>query len=404
LVPGVRGLSSEGGLSYTRCATPFSTNDITVIDTPAINGLSTEKMDHNLWISQAFNHHDISSLFLVVAADVRIPSTLKDLKELLDRFEDLEDIICPIITKTDTVSWSEKEFMGFLKSELGIEKAVFTNKEIAKDELTTRLLAGCSNPRKISVDSDTFLKYFPIGDNNRKINGIIRRESTRFAKILTEFQVQLPSFPDGPKRTDLVFEFQAYMNEEIIHARRKLEGEFDWNNIGPEFENAAGHVAHLVAQLKNTLFSVRTLALEYQSRHGVAELRRCPHCGYVWGLVTGCTGLTKCGNLPSMVDIQSNRAAEYAHFLFLVTESGNEIKLSISEKAEKTTITKSQTSQGVGCGQPITWTEMAPVPVPQEFRMLPVVSVDDVTSLSEPKRETWKEYFGNKIRSIRYRS
>ena len=119
----------------------------------------------------------------------------------------------------------------------------------------------------------------------------------------------------GKDLIDLAFEFQAYMTDEIVEAQKRLSEKNDFTFCGDDAANEAGHVANMVNQLRMVVYDIRTKCLGYQSEHGVAELRKCPHCGLIWTKVEGCEGDTTRGNRPNAVnDFRDPSYAELAPF------------------------------------------------------------------------------------------
>ena len=73
---------------------------------------------------------------------------------------------------------------------------------------------------------------------------------------------------------DLVFEFQAYMTDEIAQAQKRISEKNKFTFCGDGAANEAGHVANMVNQLRAILFHIRTECREYQSAHGVSEIAK----------------------------------------------------------------------------------------------------------------------------------
>ena len=113
---------------------------------------------------------------------------------------------------------------------------------------------------------------------------ITAKEVEAFRDLKDIFNAQINAFNDKD-RVDLVFEFQAYMEQQIIVAQQSMSQKANFTFMGDNSANEAGHVANMTNQLRAILHSIRIQALGYHSDHGVNDLRQCPHCGLKWAKV-----------------------------------------------------------------------------------------------------------------------
>merc|ERR1739838_807256 len=122
----------------------------------------------------------------------------------------------------------------------------------------------------------------------------------------------------------MIFEFQAWMHQEIFEAQKRVSNSNSFSFSGPQMANEAGHIANMTNQLKIVLFDLRVECLGQATGHGIDELRKCPHCGLVWAKIVGCDGATTCGEQVGSFD---NRNGVMATFSF----SWNSPNLSINK-------------------------------------------------------------------------
>jgi len=238
----------------------------------------------------------------------------------------------------------------------------------------------------LTITSDNFLKYFKINNNNFKILKSVREEVSKFKTIHRDFVNEIGNY-SGQEQVDLVFEFQAFMREEVIQAQKRVSRINNFTFMGDAMANEAGHIANLTNQLAAALFEVRTMALGYQSQSGISDLRKCPHCCQVWAKLEGCDGATTCGNKPSDFD---GRSSVFANFQF----SFDGMKLQITRAGTRCSASASCSSGGnAGCGRPIAWRDMSPVQVPAEFNVSTIVTTDDLSLIPERKKRSWTSYY-----------
>merc|ERR1719320_1877691 len=252
--------------------------------------------------------------------------------------------------------------------------------------LTADIMRICKQPHDITVDSENFLKMFKINDKNIKILRSVKKEIADFETMRQDFYHAKDNFSPS-EQIDLFFEFQAWLNNEIIEAQKRVAGTNSFEFAGKKIANEAGHIANMTNKVKATLLDIRTQCLGYQANCGVTDLRRCPHCGLVWAKIAGCDGNTTCGNLMKSRD---NRYGELATFS-LQFQNGHLNIWRSGSKAVGSSPSSQQT--GVGCGKTINWKEMAPVPLPPEFTEAAIASVDDVKLLPCQAKASWDNTF-----------
>lgn len=225
-----------------------------------------------------------------------------------------------------------------------------------------------------------------------KILKSVNDEVSGFRIMKQFFEAHLASLRARQDQVDLVFEFQAYMTNQIIEAQKRVSAHNGFTFMGDSgtIANEAGHIANLSNQLRAVLFDIRTMALAYQSDAGVWQLRKCPHCGEIWAKIAGCDGSTTCGHRMMAPESRFTTMSTF-NFHF----DGK--KLTISKTGSKV-IQDNAAACGKGkvCGQRITWSQMAPVPVPEEFRVTPAsVNTEDIAVLPQRNKRCFDQAYSS---------
>ena len=222
------------------------------------------------------------------------------------------------------------------------------------------------------------MKIFKIHNSHRKILQSTSDEVKNFLEKKKAFDEARKAF-SGKDLVDLVFEFQAYMTDEIVQAQKRISERNKFTFYGDGAANEAGHVANMVNQLRMVLYDIRTACVAYQSEHGVSELRKCPYCSTIWTKVEGCEGDTTCGSRPSTAnDLRDSAYSVLGTFSFRWLANG---KLEITKSGDKTVKRVIKSSLAIGCGKTINWKEMATVSVPSEFSEMVKVGTSDIRVL-----------------------
>ena len=389
------GRSSNSKESFTKDSEVFWVRDgsLIVADTPGSNALK-DKLEHNVHIAGAINFRPVSRIFIVVKAETRIDTVIDNVRKYADRFLELPmDVVGVLVTHMDMVTWGEKEFTRLVDDELGIDMIVFSWITTDHKTLKKSILKTCTETHNLTVDDENFFKLFKIHSNHRKILQSTSDEVKKFDEKKRAFDEARKAFT-GKDLVDLVFEFHAYMTDEIVEAQKRMSEKNNFTFYGDGAANEAGHVANMVNQLRMILYDIRTECLSYQSEHGVSELRKCPHCGLIWTKVEGCEGDTTCGNRPSFVnDFRDPSYAELGTFSFQWLGDGC---FYISKIGRKNIKSEKRSGAHYGCGKSINWKQMATVEVPSEFSKTVKVGTSDIKILP-PSAENFKEKLSGKI-------
>ena len=121
------------------------------------------------------------------------------------------------------------------------------------------------------VDDENFFKFFKLYNNHMKILRCTNDEVKRFSAMKKNFDEARMGFT-GKELVDLVFEFQAYMADQIVEAQKRLSEKNNFTFYGDGAANEAGHVANMVNHLRT--FDIRADCVGFQSEHGVSQLRK----------------------------------------------------------------------------------------------------------------------------------
>ena len=403
-VTGMTGMSSAASTSFTETSDVIISVDgsLMICDTPGTNSI-TDQFSSNLEVARALNFMPVNLLLITVKADIRIESVVKNLREYLERFlpEDFPiELIGFCITHMDTVTWTEDEVTHGLKSKLGIEKVICSFPKKESRTIIQEINDEClkNPPVSINIDSEIFLKLFKINNDEIKILRETRKEVARFEKIKTDFYVQQKRYTEIEQK-DMIFEFQAWMYDEIEEIQKNLSinNNFSFSG-GPEMANEAGHIANLTKQLRQVLRDVRIEAMKYHV-DVVTDFRKCPYCGEIWQKVEGCEGDTQCGNRPSGKWDQVS-GGKMANYLF---SWNKKLQALVTRKIASVSKEIETNCSGVaakqrGCGKTINWSKMAPVKVPSDFYIADHASTEDVKLIPEEHRGTWKNHYDKTLR------
>ena len=358
----VKSRSSAANQSETRTAEVFESKNgkLLICDTPGSNSM-TEQFKHNLHIAHALNFEPVSCILIVVKADARIDNVIANItKYALGLIpDDLPiELMGVCVTHMDAVLWTTSDILRHMKKELGIESAVFSSVNTTGEILEENLLAECENrqPAVLSIDGEIFLRLFQLSRRDSKVLYEARREVGRFQKMKQDFDRKMDGCA-GQEKFNLVFEFHAYIEDEIVEAQRRLSSNNNFSYTeGPEMASEAGHIANMTYNLRKVIREVSAAAEEYvsQTQEYRVDLRQCPYCSAVWENTEGCSDAKSCGGLPIKTEqILGNGSKDMATYQFTWDTACEKllIKLLPDVHAKKQFV----------CGNEVVWARMKPV-------------------------------------------
>ena len=406
---GVKGRSSNATECFTRSSKAFRVpnGSLIVSDTPGSNSRK-DKLQHNVWIAGAFNFRPVSKVFIVVKAETRMDSVIDNIGKYADNFLEFPtELMGVLVTHMDVVEWTETCFSSAVSEDLGIDSVVYSSRTTSGAKLLHAILATCGERHNLTVDNEKLLKLFKIHNHHQRILRFTNEEVARFRAIKSAFDIERQRYQKmeenvNKDQVDLVFEFQAYMTDEITRAKERMTERCDFNFLGEKAANEAGHVANMANQLRLALYDIRTECLKYHFDQSASELRKCPHCGHVWEKVEGCDGET-CGNRPPAVnDMKDSKYAALSTFTFIWSGGSLRIEKSGQKKVSSNMDPNNRGNiPGKGCGKSISWSGMAKADVLPELCAATKISTDDIKVLP-PQASNFQHELSGMIKMVKY--
>ena len=230
-------------------------------------------------------------------------NTVGDARKYAEGLMDYDpDAWAIMVTHMDQVRWDEAFCTRKVNAEMGIDTVLYSSSRTTGDTLKRDILSVCTSLHDLSIDDRNFLRIFKISNSNIKYVRFTKKEVKNFQDLIEQFQREIQRY-SGSEKKDLLFEFQAFMAEEITKAQQRMSVENDFHfEATEEGSNQAGHIANMSNQLRALLFNIRTMCQESQPDAGGEDYRKCPHCGQVWAKIVGCKGTTTCGNMVNQID------------------------------------------------------------------------------------------------------
>jgi GTP-binding protein EngB required for normal cell division len=203
---GCHGLASSSPRGHTVNSTAYHLPYLLFIDTPGSTAMKN-RLDHSVWTAQALSVNGPVALILVCCeASLRIDNTVTRLAEALETWMPFANNLCPVITKMDKVTWTERDFKDAVAAELGVHRVLFHSLTTSKQDLKDNILQQCRTvaPVRIAINGSNFLEFFNVAPKDLRIMGRIRNEVARFKKMAR----YLPSHPPDL----IIFHQSSFLN------------------------------------------------------------------------------------------------------------------------------------------------------------------------------------------------
>lgn len=357
--------SSESTLSTKSCKL-FESNDgsLTICDTPEISS-SSERFQSNLDFAHALNFMAVDLVLIPLKAGKNRDSVEKFLPQ-----EFPKELITFCTNQMDEANFGEKEQMKYI------------NKE--SQELIKEIKDDClkKKPFEMSVDSKMFSELFELTDHDRSILIKSRKEGERFRKMKQVFYDEWKDYTES-EQMDSIFEFQAWIHDEIVRSKKQLSGDKNFKLIITD-QNKTDHIGILEDQLHEILRDLRLKVKKIVDKENI-EHYKCPYCGKRWPKMDDCKGITKCGE-DSCGNSELVERGKMANFFFSWEQDTE--KLIISKVSQE----KAESQKG--CGAEVSWFKMVPVKLRKTVDKIDCASTKD----TKPKRKKkWNEVYDDEL-------
>ena len=134
---------------------------------------------------------------------------------------------------------------------------LFSQPRKKAQELIRDILSVCRERHSLQVNDNNFLRLFKL---HSKILVVTAQKVEAFLDLKKSFDEEKAKF-SAKEQVDLIFEFQAYLEDQITVAQQSMAEELDFSFLGANGPNEAGHVANMTNQLRVILQAIRIEAL-----------------------------------------------------------------------------------------------------------------------------------------------
>ena len=403
--------TDNSGFSCTRdaqFARSLRGNNI-IIDFPGLNTV-VDFAKHLKEQKTVLSTIPVRLICFVLKYGTRYDDLIKSFNQMLLIFRNYRKNIAIIITNTEEMTMKNQNEIEQIFKKLKIKNLIFTKLNTLPLDINAKITAEVEKTTNIQESINvTEELYKQLKDDNtgKAINFdvIDKRDEylEKFRKAKKMYIEVLDKAEDKELKRALYFSFKDYqeqivdqMNEELIKIlREEQQAEQENNNTGNNINNNNGNQSDDFDNdiyLQSILFKNDSLedlkdfkkkvekdgimTQLFVSNGQFNTFRKCPHCGQIWFLYTGCPN-TRCGKRTTKKDLYNGIFKNYK-----VTFDGNKIEITknqhenkydstalqenvidygLSPKEIEENKTRTQNNKSlikpIGCGASLVWSE-----------------------------------------------
>ena len=350
--PGYHVLNQDENKTMVNTSDMFWTYDesMAICDTPD-NQPEEDKFKGNIQLAAALAIKPVSQILIVVGVHEDLDTLIASIRkysEFLFRQDGLDKMMVGVIFTTANEDPDIYEICSQASSNLGIGNTIFYNKALSNEVILSKIKDFC----RITANVMKFLTLFDISENSCLARGLKDLHNTfmKNQEIKRQFMEQRKKH-QGKDRTDLLFEFQMWMEHRTSDDCKRIRRHFTENYANIE----QGLYEIIEKQMRLVIFDIYLDTAEsHMPRPREIDVRRCPFCNEHWtndrNIVSAICGNTQ--EIRRKFDVLGT-------FSFRWHESDK--TLIVRPSNVKKNRESRQNSQQIGCGRSIRWRSMPQV-------------------------------------------
>ena len=364
--PGYHDLNRVKNKTMVNTSDIFWTYDgsMAICDTPD-NHPEEDKFKGNIQLAAALAFKPVSQILIAVRVHTDLDTLIASIRrysEILLRQDGLDNMMIGVIFTAANEDPDIYETCSQASRKLGIGNAIFYNKTLTKEVISTKIKGFCGlTAVDVMNDYPRYLSLFEISTSSIHAQSISNFRSIlmRNQEIKRQFNEERKKH-QGKDRTDLLFEFQTWMEYRNFDDCEKIRSFLAENNV-----NTLNIEKWLIDMIKKQMrFVIFDIYLDTAESHILRpreiDVRRCPFCNEYW-TNDDVTGSGPCGKT-----LETHRNFDVLGiFKFRWCEGAP--KLLIRKSNMKKKRERSPNSQQIGCGRLIRWRSMPQVDLNKDF-------------------------------------
>ena len=394
-----------------------------IIDFPGLNTV-VDFAQHLKTQQTVLSMIPVRLICFVIKYGARYDDLIRNFNQMLLIFKNYRKNIAIIITNTEEMTIKTQSEIEKIFKKLKVKNLIFTKLNTQPTEINQKITEEVEKTTniqdRINVTEELFRQL--KDDNTGSINfDVIDKRAEyleKFKKAKKKFIEELEIAEDKELKRALYFSFKDYQEnlveqlqkelQKILEEEEKEENHININNNN----NSTDHSDELYLQsilFKNESIEELKEFKEKVEKDGIMTqlfvsngqyntFRKCPHCGLIWFLYTGCPN-TRCGKRTTKKDLYNGIFKNYKVTFdgenIVITKSQEEkqydsialqesvIDFGLSPKEQEENKTRTQNNKILikpfGCGANLVWSECVDATAEAE-KILNEISMSDYYS------------------------
>ncbi|CAE7905681.1 era [Symbiodinium necroappetens] len=336
-----------------------------VIDTPGVDS-ADEVLKHSVLLHAALTNGPVNAIFVMVEYNSRCDSALDEFDRAIRILKpDYHNMVVVVIAKFDNapprhVTQIQEDYKEAFRSE-GFPRLMFYSSNQSAREVAVAMIEfmKAQHPKTLQYTDQEFLKFFRVADETRAQKKAVQKHIEEIDSIISSYVDLVPTVCQEPDRDEIILSAIAACRYDVDKVYEQFNQEHGSNMIDMDCYTQSIQLQKAI-DMKQRSFT--TKAKEYMSYNPDDAkdwrnfVRKCVHCDEVWVKVSGCNGVTQCGNREKSQDVSDKPWYKYS---FEMLADGRRMLLR-NNACDRRSSTKSASSSGKhrGCGKDINWSEL----------------------------------------------
>ncbi|XP_055329845.1 uncharacterized protein LOC129582356 [Paramacrobiotus metropolitanus] len=402
--------ASEGSVTQQLVKNDVSvgTNAFSLIDTPGTDS-QTHTYKHAVLLRAGLTATDLATLFIVVKYENRYYKMIDNYLQAEQPVANFTRKIVILISHMDNAGDPGAEFakicQSLMEASPNVANVIFFSERSNPNSVAELLYACMSNmePQRLTISDDDFHYNFTLYQVRINMRKSFEQYKKQVQALLGGFsRLRDRTKKESDEDKDELFHVMiVQFKYDLDELYDEFVGKYGTDMVEMEYFALCIEMQRENVKICDRFVSSVTPLMTYNLFDKTDPrnlIKACPFCGLVWWKTEGCDGETRCGSRVSAAfDSRPNRRSWFRYALEWI----NGELVHSKKPVARPFVGPAQASQwadGVGCGRPITWSELPKLKDEVLFKIFEVKTMDEVKSIMQ--NDGYKKARANYVSSI----
>mmetsp|Transcript_50720 Transcript_50720/g.157052 ORF Transcript_50720/g.157052 Transcript_50720/m.157052 type:complete len:454 (+) Transcript_50720:58-1419(+) len=391
-------------------------NHFIAIDTPGTDS-QDEVFKHSFLLKEALTNELVTAIFAMVQYNDRCASALDEFDKTISYLKpEYRDVVVVVVSKVDNAPQEHLEDIQADYREQfaqeGFRRVMFHSDRVYAISVAAQMLGLMQGmPKKqLEYEEADFLWYFRVNDESRAQKKVVGKLAQEAQDVLNRYRALIQSLGEIADKDDIIMSAIASSRYEVDEIYDKFIAEYGARMVDLDCYTSSITLQKIIDRAHREFREVVKEMMSYNPddpNDWKNSIRKCQFCGEVWVKVSGCNGMTTCGNRAGGRDVTDR---PWFRYTFWTDATGRFLWARTPDRGAAAAVqTASQTDSGSpfgpddvfspedgeGCGRKIVWSDQPRLSEKELQKCLEVKGVDTLISSLQQQlefREVMKSY------------